>query len=141
MSVLDLGPDAPYAGVCRFPARRLRAFAWVGVGCGCTDLNETAGIRLPDLSVPIGIHTGWNPRHPEQGAPAQAAAFAGMTRFFAAGELTRRYRDRAGFAQRVREAAHGLVEAGHVLGEDEDLLVRNCLTRYDLAMGRAAENA
>ncbi|MGB0296988.1 MAG: alpha/beta hydrolase domain-containing protein, partial [bacterium] len=33
------------------------------------DLNEIAGIRLPELAVPLGTYTGWNLRHPERGNP------------------------------------------------------------------------
>ena len=32
--------------------------------------NEVAGIRLPDLTVPLATYTGWNLRHPSQGGPA-----------------------------------------------------------------------
>ncbi len=139
MNALDLGPDAA-SGVCRFPARRLAALPRLVSNVGA-DLNETAGIRLPDIAVPVGIHTGWNPRHPEQGAPKQAAAFAGMTRFFDAGELARRYRDRGDYARRLREAARDLAGAGYVLPEDEELLVRNGLTRYDLAHQHAVDGS
>src|SRR5262249_39110882 len=29
------------------------------------DGNEVAGIRLPEISVPLATYTGWNPRHAE----------------------------------------------------------------------------
>ena len=137
MHVLDLGPDAT-RGVCRFPARRMAAFPRLVSSVG-PDLNETAGIRLPDISVPVGVHTGWNPRHPEQGAPEQAAAFAGLTRFFDPGALAARYGDRKHYALQVRKGARNLVEAGYALAEDEELLVRNALARYDVALEQAAE--
>ena len=131
---LDLGPDTD-RGVCRFPARRLEPFPRLVSNVG-PDLNETGGIRLPDIAVPVGVHTGWNPRHPAQGAPRQAAAFAGFSRFFDAGALAARYGTREAYAERVGEAARRLVEAGYVLEDDEELLVRNALTRYDLASGK-----
>ena len=137
LNALDLGPEAA-RGVCRLPARRVGAFPRLVSSVG-PDLNETAGIRLPDISVPVGVHTGWNPRHPEQGAPKQAAAFAGLTRFFDGEEMRRRYGDRDAYAGHVREAARALVESGYVLAEDEDLLVRNCLARYDVALRQAGE--
>ena len=87
----------------------------------------------------MGVHTGWNPRHPEQGAPEQAAAFAGLTRFFDPGALAARYGDRKHYALQVRKAARNLVEAGYALAEDEELLVRNALARYDVALEQAAE--
>ena len=129
---LDLGPDAAQ-GVCRFPGQRLAPFPRLVSDVG-PDLNEVAGIRLPDVSVPVGVHTGWNPRHPAQGAPRQAAAFAGFSRFFDAGALADRYGAREAYAERARAAARALIEAGYVLEEDEELLVRNALTRYDIAL-------
>ena len=30
--------------------------------------NELGGIRLPDVAAPVGVHTGWNVRHPDMGA-------------------------------------------------------------------------
>lgn len=129
---MDLGPDAA-RGVCRFPARRLAPFPRLVSRVG-PDLNEVAGIRLPDISVPVGVHTGWNPRHPAQGAPRQAAAFAGFSRFFDAGALGDRYGARDGYEERVRAAARALAEARYALEDDEELLVRNALTRYDIAL-------
>ena len=131
---LDLGPEAA-EGVCRFPGQRLGPFPRLVSNVG-PDLNELGGILLPDISVPVGVHTGWNPRHPAQGAPRQAAAFAGFTRFFDAGALADRYGTRDLYEERVRAATRALVEAGYVLEYDEELLVRNALTRYDIASER-----
>ena len=139
LSHLDLGPDAAH-GVCRFPGQRLAPFPRLVSEVG-PDLNEVAGIRLPDVSVPVGVHTGWNPRHPAQGAPRQAAAFAGFSRFFDAGALADRYGTREAYAERARAAARALIETGYALEEDEELLVRNALTRYDIALERDAGSA
>ncbi len=43
------------------------------------DGNEVGGIRLPDLTVPLATYAGWNPRHPEQGAPEQSVRMHGST--------------------------------------------------------------
>src|SRR5439155_17338106 len=43
------------------------------------DGNETGGIALPELAVPLATHTGWNLRHPEIGGEAQLLVFAGAT--------------------------------------------------------------
>src|SRR5262249_41050377 len=47
------------------------------------DGNETAGIVLPELAVPLATHTGWNLRHPEIGGTEQLLVFAGATLPFA----------------------------------------------------------
>ena len=41
------------------------------------DGNELAGIRLPDIAVPLATYTGWNLRHPDTGAPTQLARLIG----------------------------------------------------------------
>jgi hypothetical protein len=41
------------------------------------DGNERAGIRLPELTVPLATYTGWNLRDPSIGAPDQRIALEG----------------------------------------------------------------
>lgn len=53
---LDLGPDAQ-VGVGSYPAVRGDAYPAL-VSDVDEDLNERAGVRLPDLTVPVGTHTG-----------------------------------------------------------------------------------
>jgi hypothetical protein len=108
-----------------------------------TDFNEVAGIKLPDISVPVGSHSGWNPRHPDIGAPGQAVNFMGFTRFFPATEAQRervedpraavesRYADRDEYLGRVRQAALALAEQRYLLAEDVDHVVENSAARYD----------
>lgn len=113
------------------------------------DLNERAGIRLPDIAVPVGSHTGWNPRHPSAGAPDQPAIFAGFTRFFAADEADRaasadprpsiaaRYADREAYAREVSDCVATLVTSRFLLAEDADWVTENALARYDAALAAA----
>jgi len=44
--------------------------------------NETAGIRLPEVAAPIGVHTGWNLRHPDMGAPEDELFLVGSSWWF-----------------------------------------------------------
>ena len=110
------------------------------------DGNEIAGIRLPDLSVPVGTHTGWNLRHPETGAPEQMIAMQGFTVFFAPTESARnasgdrrpsiagRYENRDEFEKQVRESARRLASERYILEEDVDIVVNACMARYDAAL-------
>src|SRR5207245_1238574 len=82
--------------------------------------NEVAGIRLPDISVPVASHAGWNLRHPETGGAGQIVGLVGATVPFAATATERqrrsdprpsiaeRYRDRDDYCARVRRAAEAL---------------------------------
>jgi hypothetical protein len=110
------------------------------------DFNEVAGIRLPDLTVPIGTHAGWNPRDPETGAPEQIMSMQGSTLFFprtraertASGDPRRsieeRYASRDEFLTRVRAAAQQLAREGYLLVEDIDIVVSDNAARWDEAM-------
>ncbi len=130
LSVLDLGPDAQ-RGICAFPATEGARYARLVSAVDAT-LNERAGIRLPDIAVPIGCHTGWNPRHPAHGAPTLPAIFVGFSRFF--DELP----DAREYEVRVRECAARLVAERLVLEEDAERVVANALRRLEVAQGLAA---
>jgi alpha/beta hydrolase family protein len=94
------------------------------------DGNERAGIPVPELTVPLATHTGWNLRHPDIGGADQMLYFAGATLPFAktraerekAGDprpsIAERYRSREDYLGRVREAAKALAAAGYLLDED-----------------------
>ena len=99
------------------------------------DGNEAAGWRLPDLTQPIGVHTGWNPRHPDTGGADLMSHFVGLTQWFDRGEIIRRYGDRDSYLRRVRADAIARSEEGVILAEDIDLVVANCAERWDAAVG------
>ena len=127
LSALDLGPHAA-RGVCTLPAKEGAPYPRLVCDVDET-LNEVAGLRLPDIGVPVGCHTGWNPRHPDNGAPELPAIFVGFTRFATAAELP----TAAEYEARVRAWTRRLVAARHILAEDEERVVRNCLARYAIA--------
>lgn len=108
------------------------------------DLNEIAGIRMPELAVPLATYAGWNPRHAETGGAGQVADMMGGTFPFPATEAGRarsgdprksieeRYRDRYDYCARVRAEAERLVRARLLLDEDVDRIVRGAGRTYDL---------
>jgi hypothetical protein len=146
---LDLGPDA-VAGVARWPAAaggRHEAY----VSAVDADGNEIAGIRLPDVSVPIATHTGWAVRHGSIGAPGGLVRLMGGTFPFAvtreqreaAGDsrpsIAERYRSRADYEQRVRAATAELVRDRYVLEEDTEITVNTAMDRYDAVVAWRTE--
>jgi len=145
----EMGPDAERGVAAHLPAERERYPCFVSDVD--EDLNEVAGVRLPDLTVPVGSHTGWNAQDAPTGDPRLAAPFAGLSRFFArdvsdrpAGDRRRplgeRYASRAAYLQLVREATDRLVADLLVLAEDIELVVGNCAARYDEALRVGAQN-
>ncbi len=138
---VDLGP-AEDAGIGAYPTRELETYP-AYVSAVDSDGNETAGIRLPDLIVPLGTHTGWNPRDPETGSPAQLVSMQGFTKWLAKTETERnvsgdprpsiehRYAGREAYLEQVRAAATVLLTDGYVLEEDIDLIVADAANRWD----------
>jgi hypothetical protein len=101
------------------------------------DGNEVAGIRLPDLTVPLGAHTGWNPRHPDSGGEGQLIDMLGSTLPLPPPSIAERYGSREAYRERVREAAERLVEARQLLPEDVELVVTRAGLRWDVTTSEA----
>ena len=129
LSSLDLG-DRVEEGICEFPAVEGMPYARL-VSDVDDSLNELAGIRLPEVALPVGYHTGWNPRHPDHGASDLPAVFVGLSRFD--GELA----TPAEVEQRARACVRMLVEARFVLAEDYEGVVTRCLRVHATALAAA----
>jgi len=144
LRTVDLGPDAD-RGITRHPVVEGETYPAV-VSAVDADGNELAGVRLPDLTVPLGTHTGFNPRHPEIGGEDQLISMQGFTRFFprteqervATGDPRRPIEDRyAGvddYLAQVTEAARRLAQNGWIVEEDVATLVEDARVRWDYVM-------
>jgi hypothetical protein len=107
------------------------------------DGNETAGIRLPDIAVPVATYTGWNFRNPSIGEPDQLLPLTGSYIPFAVTRAAReqahdprpsleeRYADRATYQTRVNAAAADLVSQRYLLAEDQAGIVARAMARWD----------
>lgn len=138
---VDLGPDAAQ-GIGRYPATTGAPYPTYRPALDA-DGNEAAGLRLPDLTVPIATTMGWNPRDPETGGAGQIINMLGSVLPFPATAAERertgdprrsiaeRYRDRGDYEARVRAAAEQLAADRYILEEDVPLVIANCLARYD----------
>ena len=91
------------------------------------DGNDIAGIRLPDVAVPLATHTGWNLRRKGY-AEGQLCGLNGLHLPFPAtaraGDprkpIAQRYANRIGYAKAVALAARELRDQGLLLQEDVD---------------------
>ena len=141
---LDLGPGQ-HEGIGRYPAQPGKIYP-AYVSAVDENGNESGGIRLPDLTVPLGTFTGWNTRAAETGAAGQIMKMQGITCFFrpTKGEreslndprpsLAERYPDKEAYLGQVRAAAEKLVDEHFVLAEDVDNILSDAAERYDLAI-------
>jgi hypothetical protein len=115
------------------------------------DGNELAGIRLPDITVPLATYTGWNLRHPDIGGPGQTLSLLGSTIPFpatqeerqAAGDprpsIDERYLSKEDYLVRVKQAAEALVQQGYLLAEDLPTVAGQASQRYDLFRSRMSK--
>ena len=85
---LDLGPEAA-RGIGTFPASSAGSAYPALVSAVDEDGNETGGVRMPDVSVPVATHTGFNVRHPASGGAGQILEYVGLTLPFPRDETVR----------------------------------------------------
>jgi Alpha/beta hydrolase domain len=135
---VDLGPEAAN-GIAALPVRVGEVYPSF-VAAIDADGNEVVGIRVPDIAVPVGTHTGWVPRDASIGGEGQLLDMMGTTLPFppTPGQrddprpsIADRYHDRDEYVERAREAAEALATARYILQEDVDLAVELAAARYD----------
>jgi hypothetical protein len=110
------------------------------------DGNERAGIRLPEVAVPLATYTGWNFRKPGIGAPSELVSLLGSEIFFPPTRAVReaakdprrsieeRYRSQDEYLARVEQAADVLVKAGYLLVDDEPRMLQRASDQWDVAL-------
>ena len=140
---LDFGPDWA-SGVASWLPPKVGTPYVMCVPAVDQDGNEVAGIRLPDLSVPLATYAGWNPRHPALGAPEQSLRMLGSTLPFAPTRQARertgdprpaiaeRYASKEAYLEQVKKAAEALIAERFLLAADLEAILQRAAWRYDL---------
>ncbi|HEX8490758.1 MAG TPA: alpha/beta hydrolase domain-containing protein, partial [Chthoniobacterales bacterium] len=107
------------------------------------DGNDLAGVRLPQLEVPLAAYTGWNLRDPESGMPKERVSFLGswfpLTTNRSTAEkagdsrppIDERYKSRDEYLQKFSDAASKLATEGFLLQEDVDALMKRGGEEWD----------
>lgn len=105
--------------------------------------NDIAGVRLPELEVPLATYTGWNLRDPKSGMPKERVSFLGS--FFpfpktkadadAARDprksIAERYSSRNDYLQKFSAAAKTLAADRFLLPEDVESLTKRGADEWD----------
>ena len=109
------------------------------------DGNDRAGIRDPEVAVPLATTTGWNFRDPSIGNPRDIYQLLGSYIPFAPTRAARqangdprssieeRYRGVEDYLQRIRTTATNLIRRRYVLAEDLDGILERARKHWDFA--------
>jgi hypothetical protein len=130
---LDMGQEPPRVGD-PFPALVPQVNA---------DGNETSGIRLPELQVPLATYMGWNLRSPSIGSPTEQYPLTGSMVPFPRTRAEReksgdprlsieeRYKDEQEYLGKIETAARELTKQRFLLEADVPQVVARAKQRWE----------
>ena len=140
---VDYGPRFVSEGVVTIePPRTGTAFP-ILVPQVDADGNETAGVKMPDLAVPLATYTGWNLFNARSGPTDVLSSMQGsyipLQRTGADRErahdprlsIEERYRERDRYLGLVSTASIALIDQGFLLAEDLAPILRNAGRHWD----------
>jgi hypothetical protein len=140
---LDFGPDFRTKGIVAFEPPKAGASFPVMIPQVDQDGNETSGIRLPELAVPLATYTGWNLRDAKIGSPDQIQSMVGsfipLARTKSEREaahdprpsIEERYKNREDFLNKVDAASKPLVNQRLLLDRDVPKVKEKASARWD----------
>jgi hypothetical protein len=144
----DYGPQWARGIVTQEPPKLGRAFPMLAPQVD-EDGNELAGIKMPEVAVPLATYTGWNLFNEKSGPADEVSSMAGSYLAFArtraererSGDprrsLEERYRDREQYLGRIAEAGLKLIEQRLLLREDLAEVVSRARRYWEHAQGGA----
>lgn len=143
---LDHGPRFMTQGIAdRIPPRYLAPYKTM-VMAPNEDGQDLQGIRMPDLAVPLGTYTGWNPQNAETGAPTRLSRWSGSFIPFARTiperqvrndprpAITERYASRDDYVSAFAEATLALAGDELILGRDINPMIERAGEFYDAVL-------
>jgi hypothetical protein len=145
----DYGPRFVSEGVVTLEPPRIGTAFPILVPQVDADGNGIAGVRMPDLAVPLATHTGWNLFNARSGPANQLASMQGSYVPFArtAAERKRlndprlsieeRYRDKDQYLGLVSKAGVELIDQGFLLAEDLAAILRHAGRHWDHVVSSA----
>ncbi|MGE5646066.1 MAG: alpha/beta hydrolase domain-containing protein [Acidobacteriota bacterium] len=128
---VDYGPRFRSRGIVDIEPPRVAGAFPVLVPQVDADGNDLAGIRMPEVAVPLATYTGWNLRPASIGAPDEMATLVGSWFPFSRAKIEERYRGREDYLARVTAAARELAGKRYLLEADIPRIVERASKEWD----------
>jgi hypothetical protein len=146
----DYGPDFISRGIVTQEPPAIGSAFPILVPQVDADGNELAGVRVPELAVPLATYTGWNLFNERAGPPLVLSSMQGSFIPFARSRAERerandprrsveeRYQSRVQYLGLIAKTANDLVTKGYLLKEDVPRIVEQAGTRWDYVTARGS---
>jgi len=147
---LDFGPQFASKGIISIEPPKAGEAYVTFIPQVDADGNETSGVRLPQVSVPLGTYTAWNLRQPKIGAPDSTLVNIGSLFLFAKTKAERekngdprlsveeRYRGEEDYLAKTEAAARQLVKQRFLLERDVPQIVEHAREQWQSVMNSSA---
>lgn len=144
----NYGPDFLTKGIVTVEPPKLGSAFRILVPAVDSDGNETAGIRMPELAVPLATYTGWNLFNgragPSDVVSSMQGSFIPFPRTRADRERTKdprlsveeRYKGRDEYLSLVSKSADELATKGYLIKEDVPRILEQAGQRWDYVTRR-----
>jgi hypothetical protein len=149
---LDFGPRFAAEGVAEIIPPKAGAPYAARVPLPDQDGLDRAGLRMPDIQVPLGTYTGWNLQNAATGAPERLGRWDGSFFPFARDEnerlaagdprssIAERYASRDSYVEAYTAATVALAEKELILAMDVGPMIERAGRFYDRIMAHAPED-
>lgn len=128
---LNFGPEFSASGIITKEPPEIGAAFPVRVPQIGPDGNDLAGIRLPQVSVPLAAYTGWNYRTEAVGAAGEINAMHGSTIPFSKEKIAQLYQNKEDYISKTLAAARAQVKQGYLLEEDVLEIIERASEQWD----------
>ena len=132
---LDFGPEFRSRGIVSHEPPKMGAPFAVLVPQVDADGNDLAGVKTPQVAVPLATHTGWNLRSASIGSTEEMFSMTGSYFPFPKEVVVRRYGNKSDYLDRIRAAARKLVSDGFLLERDLPSIERLSSREWDYVTG------
>lgn len=148
---VDYGPEFRTKGIVTIEPPKVGAAFTMLVPSVDQDGNEIAGIKMPELAVPLATYTGWNLFNAKSGPTNEISSMVGSYIPFprtpaarAAGKDPRRsfeerYASREAYLGLIASATMELIDQGYLLRQDMPEIVKRAARHWDFQMRGAAD--